>query len=106
MKRKRRRKTIITPAPVYGCPGCGDPTTGSRSEENGQEYDCCPCCIERETESRKVHSEPDEDFGPWEERGLLPPCPKCGADGERGDQQLECPECGHEWVPEGVYTNA
>jgi hypothetical protein len=50
----------------YRCWGCGDHTTGTKSKV--REYDCCPSCIERCTETNKSNNEPDDDPGPFRAR--------------------------------------
>jgi hypothetical protein len=90
---------------LYGCPGCGDPTTGSLSESTGTEYDCCPSCIDRATESIADMDDPDK--GPWRLRAPLRRCPKCRGTSSvsiEGNGLLECDDCQHMWQPRGVYV--
>lgn len=96
----------VTKYPLYGCPGCGYPTTGSVGPV--REYDSCPDCIERATAAMKRSGEPDDDPGPWRERGPMRRCPKCGSRRVSAAPYmalLACNECDHEWVPRGVYAN-
>ncbi len=37
----------------------------------------------------------------------LPKCPQCGAENTYSDgENLNCPDCGYEWIPEEVNENA